>query len=67
MTTGALGAAGGAAVVNVHRGPVVVPPTFLAVTCQKYVVPAARVGVYVALPCPADASGGGYTAPNATS
>jgi len=68
---GAVGAAGGggaAAVVNDQTAPVVEPASFLATTCQKYVVPAARFpGAYDAAAWPVETCGGGLLVPKLTS
>ena len=57
-----------AVVVNAHVGPAVDPPLFLAMICQKYVVPGVKPEAeYDADVCPVDTWGGGLFVPNFTS
>ena len=51
-------------VVNDQTGPVAVPPALLAMTCQKYVVPADRFdGAYEDIVRPTATADGGLVVP----
>ena len=62
------GGGGGDAVLNDHTGPVVAPAALRAMSCQKYVVLAARPDrAYDVLVSPVATWDGGFVVPNRAS
>src|SRR6186997_1503902 len=61
------GGGGTAAVVNDQTAPALEPLALRAITCQKYVLPAAIAGEYDVPVWPVTTWGGGFVVPNFTS